>query len=116
MKRLSSRSIGITQGSSLLFSDFEHNGMMWTGKGPRECRQPVRFSETFRDPPTVNVGISMWDMDQKTNQRIDISADRINAKGFEIVFRTWGDSRVARIRADWIAIGELVDEDDWQID
>jgi hypothetical protein len=31
------------------------------------------------------------------------------------VFRTWGDSRVARIRADWMAIGEVSGEDDWEM-
>jgi hypothetical protein len=33
-----------------------------------------------------------------------------------IVFRTWGDTRVARVRADWLAIGEVRGEDDWQVD
>ena len=36
--------------------------------------------------------------------------------GFEIVFRTWGDTRVARVRADWLALGEVADEDDaWEL-
>lgn len=116
MKRLRSSVMGIEQGSSLLFSDYEHNGVMWAGKGPREARQAVRFGEAFRSPPAVTVGIAMWDMDHKANQRADITAERINEKGFDIVFRTWGDSRVARIRADWMAIGELPDDDDWEID
>lgn len=116
MKRLQSRLIGIEEGAALLFSDFENGGVMWSGLGPREARTPIRFSEAFRTPPSVRVSISMWDMDNMANQRADISAERITAEGFAIVFRTWGDSRVARIRADWMAIGELFDEDDWQID
>ncbi|MBT8476981.1 MAG: H-type lectin domain-containing protein, partial [Alphaproteobacteria bacterium] len=59
--------------------------------------------------------ISMWDMDQKSNQRADISAEEITTEGFTIVFRTWGDTRVARVRADWTAIGPLPDEDDWEV-
>ncbi|WP_102226160.1 H-type lectin domain-containing protein [Acidimangrovimonas sediminis] len=116
MKRLRSNVVGIEQGASLLFSDYEDNGAMWTGTGPREARQPVQFSETFRAPPAVTVGIGMWDMDHKANLRADISAEHVTAKGFEIVFRTWGDSRVARVRAEWMAIGALRDEDDWEID
>ena len=116
MKRLRSNLIGIEEGSILLFSDYEHDGVMWSGRGPRETRQSVRFGEPFLSPPTVKVGIAMWDMDHKANLRADISAEYISAKGFEIVFRTWADSRVARIRADWMAIGELRDEDHWQID
>ena len=33
-----------------------------------------------------------------------------------MVFRTWGDTRVARIRADWTAIGAIIDEDNWVLE
>jgi len=61
------------------------------------------------------VSLDMWDMDQKTNQRADISARNVTLEGFEIVFRTWGDTRVARVRAAWLAIGELRDDDEWEL-
>ena len=108
-------SIGILQGSRVLFSDFADGGMMWTGNGNRESRFLVSFKEPFVEPPVVMVGISMWDMDHKTNSRADISAENITAKGFHIVFRTWGDTRVARIRADWTAIGTVRGEEDWDV-
>ena len=115
MKRIRNHLVGVDQGSSVLFSDFEHDGEMWTGNGPRMHRKKVKFGETFRAPPSVQVTLSMWDMDQKTNQRADISAEKITEKGFDIVFRTWGDTRVARVRADWLAIGELKHEDEWDL-
>jgi hypothetical protein len=115
MKRFDARTVGIDQGSIILFSDFEDGGEMWTGTGRREHRQPATFSEPFRDIPAVQVTISMWDMDQKSNQRADISAEEVTTEGFTIVFRTWGDTRVARVRADWTAIGPLPDEDDWEV-
>ncbi|NKX44247.1 H-type lectin domain-containing protein [Roseicyclus persicicus] len=115
MKRLSHHLIGAEQGSLVLFSDFEENGPMWTGDGPREARRPVRFSEPFRAAPLVQVGISMWDTGGDTNQRADLRAEDITPEGFSLVFRTWGDSRVARIRADWMALGELRAADDWDI-
>ena len=115
MKRFNSSSIGVDQGSTILFSDFEDGGKMWTGNGAREVRVAVVFAEPFRAAPAVMVGVSMWDLDQKTNQRSDISADRITATGFDIVFKTWSDTRVARIRADWTAVGAVSDEDDWDI-
>ncbi|MDH5528409.1 MAG: H-type lectin domain-containing protein [Paracoccaceae bacterium] len=116
MRRLSSHILGIDQGSVVLFSDFQDGGAMWTGDGPRELRKLVEFSETYMSEPVVQVSMSMWDMDQKTNQRADISAEMINPEGFVIVFRTWGDTRVARVRADWLAIGEVKGQDDWDID
>jgi hypothetical protein len=116
MRRLASHLVGIEQGSLVLFSDFLDGGAMWTGQGPRELRRVVTFPEPFLSDPVVQVTLSMWDMDQKTNQRADISADMVNPEGFVIVFRTWGDTRVARVRADWLAIGEVRGEDDWQVD
>ncbi|VDC26045.1 H-type lectin domain-containing protein [Pseudogemmobacter humi] len=107
--------IGILQGSRVLFSDFADGGQMWTGQGNRESRFIVNFREKFIAPPAVMVGLSMWDMDSQTNSRADITAEAVTVKGFHIVFRTWGDSRVARVRADWTAIGPLRDEDDWDV-
>lgn len=114
MKRLGS-SVGILQGSRVLFSDFADGGQMWTGQGDRESRFIVTFKDKFLEPPAVTVGISMWDMDHKTNSRADITAENVTVDGFHIVFRTWGDTRVARIRADWMAIGTVRGEDDWDI-
>ena len=88
---------------------------MWKGAGPRESRHMIRFSTPFAAVPAVMVGISMWDLDRETNIRADISAERITETGFEMVFKTWGDTRIARIRADWTAIGPLPDEDAWDL-
>jgi len=115
MKRIRNHLVGVDQGSSVLFSDFEHDGEMWAGTGPRAHRQPVVFTDVFRSPPVVQVTLSMWDMDQKTNTRADITAENITETGFDIVFRTWGDTRVARVRADWLAMGELRHSDEWDL-
>jgi hypothetical protein len=116
MKRIISGRTGIAQGSHVLFSDFADGGAMWTGSGPRESRHRVSFGQSYVEPPSVMVSISMWDLDQKSNARADISAEKITKAGFQLVFRTWGDSRVARIRADWMAIGPLRDEDVWDVE
>jgi hypothetical protein len=114
MKRFSGP-IGIEQGNKILFSDFAHDGAMWTGSGPREVRQPQQFKQPFRTLPMVSVSVSMWDIDHKTNSRVDIVAENVTETGFDIVFRTWGDTRIARIRAEWMAIGQAMDEDDWDV-
>lgn len=116
MKRISSGTVGIEQGSRVLFSDFADGGPMWTGQGDRQSRHIIAFKEAFREAPAVMVGISMWDIDHKTTSRADVSAEKITKTGFELVFRTWGDTRVARVRADWTAIGAVRDDDDWEID
>lgn len=115
MKRLSNNLIGVDQGSCVLFSDFANNGPMWAGDGPRESVTAIEFTEPYQDPPSVHVSISMWDTDGDTNQRADLRAEDITRDGFSLVFRTWGDSRVARIRADWMSIGQIADDDAWDV-
>lgn len=110
-----SGAIGVEQGSQVLFNDYAHDGPMWTGDGPREVRLSQTFGSAYLSPPVVTVGISMWDIDCSTNSRMDISAEKVTETGFEIVFRTWGDTRVARIRADWMAIGPTRDDDEWDV-
>ncbi|MFV2033512.1 MAG: H-type lectin domain-containing protein [Halocynthiibacter sp.] len=115
MKRFQSHALGIEQGQKVLFSDFEDGGPMWTGKGPRESRHFIEFSEAFDSAPVVQIGMTMWDTDRLTNLRADLQVQNVTPKGFDVVFRTWGDSRVARVRASWLAIGELRTDDEWQL-
>ena len=115
MKRFSG-AIGVAQGSRILFSDFANDGPMWSGNGPREVRHVIEFKEPFLDPPAITVGLSMWDTDSRTNSRVDLQAENVTVAGFDLVFRTWSDSRIARVRADWMAIGPTRDDDNWKVD
>ncbi|PSL17674.1 H-type lectin domain-containing protein [Shimia abyssi] len=116
MKKLRNNYIGVDSGDATLFSDFENDGEMWTGNGPRERRKLIRFSQKYRVPPVVHVGLSLWDIDSQNNIRAEVVAEEVTNLGFHLVFRTWGDSRVARVRMSWMSIGELAFADDWQID
>ncbi len=115
MHRFSTGAIGIAQGNDEIFSDFSDGGDMWVGEGERLRRKLVVFDEPFRRPPIVHVGISLWDVHQNSNLRADIAAEAITNTDFEMVFQTWGDSRIARIRMNWIAFGELRYADDWDV-
>ena len=115
MKRIRNHLVGIEQGDTVLFSDFENGGEMWTGRGQRERRRRIKFSEPFRTPPAVQTTVSLWDMDAATIIRADIAAETVTQEGFDMVFRTWGDTRVARVRIGWTAIGELSDDEEWDV-
>ncbi|MGB1235186.1 MAG: H-type lectin domain-containing protein [Planktomarina sp.] len=115
MRKIGGHLVGIDQGDIILFSDFEDGGPMWVDQGPREVRKSVEFSERYQSIPNVTVAISMWDLDQKSNTRADISAESITRAGFELVFRTWSDTRIARMRASWQSIGEVEDDEAWQL-
>lgn len=113
LKRFDHFAVGVTQGTLDLFAAFEDGGPMWTGEGKRRERRHVRFDESFVAPPVVHVALSMWDIGANANQRADIRARKVTCDGFEIEFRTWGDTRVARVRASWLAIGPVPHIDDF---
>ncbi|MGR3365392.1 MAG: H-type lectin domain-containing protein [Maritimibacter harenae] len=115
MWRIRTHRMGIDRGSQLLFSDFANDGAMWAGEGHRDIRVLIPFSERFVTPPVVMVGMSMLDVANDANTRVDISSDNVTETDFEIVFHTWGDTKVARARADWMAFGEVADDDDWDV-
>jgi len=115
MRRLNSGKIGIDHGNVVLFSDFEDDGTMWRGQGPREARAPVRFDEAYLNPPHVQVALSMWDIANTSNMRADVQAENITTEGFEIVFRTWADTQVARVRVAWTSFGELPNDEGWEL-
>ncbi len=115
MRRLANHLIGVQQGSRVMFSDFEDGGAMWTGTGPREARVRIDFDEPFKSVPAILTGLAMFDMDEGSNQRADLTHGNVSPTGFDLIFRTWGDTRVARVRADWTAIGEVRAEDEWDV-
>ena len=115
MNRLKSHTIGVDSGDVILFSDYEDGGDMWTGRGQRERRRRIRFSENYKTAPAVQLSLSLWDVDASTVMRADLAAESVTENGFDMVFRTWGDTRVARVRIAWTAIGALPDDDEWDL-
>ncbi len=114
-KRIEAHLIAVDQGEEVMFSDFEDDGEMWSGQGTRERRKSIRFSEPFADLPSVHCGLSMWDMDHGHNLRADLVTEDVTCEGFTVLFRTWDDSRIARVRVAWLAIGSAVADDQWQL-
>jgi len=115
VKQLENGPLGLDQGVIALFSDCENGGEMWTGTGPRERRRPVLFAGTFLRPPLVHLSLALWDLDIGANPRGELFAEHVTERGFDAVFRTWGDTRVARLRAAWLAMGAMEDPDIWRL-
>lgn len=115
MKKLTGSLVGVDQGNEEIFSEFASGGDMWTGTGARERRKRITFRDGFRLPPAVHVSLALWDMDSGANVRADLAAEKITTEGFDMVFRTWSDTRVARVRMAWIAIGEIESDDVWDV-
>jgi hypothetical protein len=115
MQIINNARVGIAQGSVDLFSDYETGGEMWTGEGSRSRSQWIKFDRSFSEVPSVHVSLTLWDMDNSHNVRADLTAEDISETGFNAIFRTWLDTKVARVRISWIAIGAVASEDDWDV-
>lgn len=116
MKTFPAHQIGIDEGELVLFSDFENDGPMWSGEGPRVHEQKINFSRPFLDPPSVQVGLAMWDISNVATSRVDLRKENVTQEGFTLSLRTWDNTKIARVRVSWQAIGPVANEDDWQIE
>jgi hypothetical protein len=54
-------------------------------------------------------------MSKTSNIRWDVQTEDITITGFNIIFRTWGDTQVARCRVAWQSIGPVQTEDTWDL-
>ena len=115
MQKISGHPVAIDGGEHVMFADFKDDGPMWAGEGTREVREVVRFSEPFHRPPQVIVAVSMLDVSNAANIRFDVLAENVTAEGFEIVFSTWSDTRLARARVTWQAVGAARDDEAWEL-
>ncbi len=116
MRRFGTHALGVDQGEVVLFADFSTGGAMWEGEGPRHTRIWVHFAEPFVAAPAVMVALSMWDISNAANARADVQSEDVAPDGFAILFRTWGDTRIARVRVSWTAFGPVRDDDAWEVE
>ena len=63
-----------------MFADYVDDGPMWTGSGDREIRREIKFDGKFKSPPAVHVSMSLLDIDQSTNTRVEVVAEEKDAE------------------------------------
>lgn len=78
---------------------------MWTGSGPRHKVVHVDFPRPFEGQPTVVLAISALDAasNSASSVRITVSPQNVTARGFDIDFHTWADSRIWSTNVTWVA-------------
>ncbi len=76
-----------------------------TIQGERVFAYEVFFATPFLSQPVVNVGLTGFDIDQRTSGRISVKAVEITSHGFKIEVSTWLNSRVYSADISWLAIG-----------
>lgn len=115
MQKIHGHLVGIDQGEVVLFNDYEDNGPMWAETGERSVIKEITFSESFDEPPSTTVRLAMCDMSNDAYMRLDLRVEDVTRKGFKIRFNTWGDTKIARLRVAWQAIGSVSSDDAWDI-
>lgn len=103
----------VQQGQELLFEHYVDEGPMWAGYGERATASFVEFDRPYVDKPVVHVSISLLDVQTDPLIRYELTAENITSEGFEIIFKTWADSRFARVRVAWLAIGQAIRDEYW---
>lgn len=115
MRKLSGHRVGIDQGEVSLFNDYEADGPMWSGSGQRAVVKTIKLKEAFAERPSVTLTLAMCDMSNDAFLRFSLHAETVKNDGFEIHFETWGDTKIARVRVAWQAIGEVSSDEDWDV-
>jgi len=67
----------------------------------------VTFEKEYIERPEVIVSLSGISAGRDYNARIEVYAEKITTRGFEIVMRAWRRSTVLYIRTNWIAVGAI---------
>ena len=64
----------------------------------------VNFEESFASTPEVLVSLTQIDQETRGAAILRIAVTEIDASGFNYDLHTWCNTRVARVRAEWIAV------------
>jgi hypothetical protein len=72
--------------------------------GERSCVRHVNFEKPFENMPEVAVNINRLDCGMNRNTRVSANPVNITKSGFDLKYKTWGDSVTYAIGVNWMAI------------
>ena len=72
----------------------------------REFVTHILFDAPFSNTPIVHIGLSGFDIDQRDSARISVQATAITSTGFDMRIKSWQNTRVYKVEASWIAMGQ----------
>lgn len=76
------------------------------GSGERVFTRAVTFESKFANPPKVVIGLSGLDVNATKNNRVVVTAKNITDSGFQVEYKTWSDTILYGVWADWLAYGD----------
>ncbi len=96
--------MNIQSGKEIVFQHYPSKPM-WTGSGDREVRKTFKFRKRFKSDPTVVASIAGFDVDDKTNARVEVDVVHASEDHFDVRVKTWSNTKLARVSISWIAYG-----------
>ena len=73
---------------------------------PRVFVHCVQFDTPFSNIPIVHVGLSGFDIDNRDSARISVHTATVTSNAFDLVIKTWHNTRVYKAEISWIALGQ----------
>jgi len=71
-------------------------------------KYPIVFEKSFEKEPQVFIGLSYLDADTSEHDlRIVASAEEVTAEGFQLIVKTFRDTKVLGYRVNWLAFNSL---------
>jgi H-type lectin domain len=80
------------------------------GAGGRDQVIKIKFDSPCHKPPVVIVALNHLDTDQGDGMRVTVSVDEqsITKNGFDVIFRTWGPTKLYGASATWAAFAPII--------
>ena len=101
MDTLASPKGGITEVNRIYIPSVNTN----TGSGERLDVTPLLFKEKYTTPPKVLVAMNSIDATSPPNLRYDIYPEKITTTGFNMVLRTWADTKLFGSTILYVVLG-----------
>ena len=98
--------LGVLGGTCELFRHVDPDGYMWDGDGDRKVIKPIKFEQRLETNPLVFVSLQSIDASQGHNLRFDLRAENVTTRGFDVVFSTWFDTKIASCSVSWFAFSQ----------
>ncbi len=103
----------VESGQITMFEDFENEGPMWSGDGERRAKKFVEFRRPFISRPIIHLAVNLMDVRTDSMIRYELDSEQVTNESFDLIFKTWGDSKFARVRVAWMAIGTSIRDEFW---
>lgn len=82
------------------------NWTLLNGTGERKFITRIYFRDPYQKPPTVTAFLTGLDVGNDTNHRLTVKPVNVTRTGFDLEYKTWGDSHISSTRSTWTAFGE----------